>query len=74
MANCFAINSLETSEKANIQETGRAGRDGKMSCALLFVSKSDLSAKGRLHTVSSSMLKYCEGQACMSKVFPVNRI
>ena len=35
-----------------------------MSCALLFVSKSDLSVKGRQHTVNSSMLNYCKGQTC----------
>ena len=60
MANCFAINSLGTSEdvEAYIQETGRAGRDGKISYAILFVSKSDLSAKRRHHTVSSSKLNY----------------
>lgn len=42
--------------EAYMQETGRAGHDGKISCALLFVSKSDLCAKGR----HSSMLNYCK--------------
>ena len=38
-----------------IQETGRAGRNGKRACALLFVDKSDLNART---TPDESMLKY----------------
>ena len=35
-----------------------------MSSALLFVSKADFSAKGRHHTVNSSILNYCKVQKC----------
>ena len=50
--------------EAYLQETGRAGRDGKMSCALLFVNKGDLSVKGRHHNTSSDMIGYCQSQTC----------
>lgn len=43
-----------------IQETGRAGRDGKDSCALLFVNKVDLSAKGNRQLTHTDMLDYCK--------------
>ena len=42
-------------EEMYVQETGRAGRDGLMSCALLLFGKGDLSKR---HT-SELMQKYC---------------
>ena len=38
-----------------VQQTGRAGRDGKLSCALLLYTKSDLSRK----RISEPMKQYC---------------
>lgn len=38
-----------------VQETGRAGRDGLLSCALLFYGKSDLTKK----RTSEQMRRYC---------------
>ena len=39
-----------------VQECGRAGRDGKRSCALLFWSKKDAS--------STKMMNYCQSGSC----------
>lgn len=49
-----------------IQETGRAGRDGQLSCSLLFYGKRDLNKK---HT-SSQLIDYCknERKLCCKKI------
>ena len=39
------------------QESGRAGRDGKFACALLFKNMRDLDAR----YVSKHMIEYCVG-------------
>ena len=42
-------------EEMYVQETGRAGRDGALSCALLFHGRGDLGKK----RTSEGMIKYC---------------
>lgn len=39
-----------------LQESGRAGRDGELSCALMVYGKGDLRSK----YISKHMAKYCE--------------
>ena len=46
------------------QESGRAGRDGKFACALLFKNMWDLDAR----SVSKHMIEYCVGMPCHSSV------
>ena len=45
-----------------IQETGRAGRDGRLSCSLLFYGKRDLNKR----RTSDQLIAYCtnEGKKC----------
>lgn len=43
-----------------MQEVGRAGRDGKKSCALLFWSKKDISSQ----LTDQQMIDYCKGKDC----------
>ena len=40
-----------------MQETGRAGRDGEPSCAVLFISKSDI------HHASPEISHYCKQES-----------
>ena len=48
-----------------IQETGRAGRDGQLSCSLLFYGKRDLNKK----RTTSQLIEYCknESKLCCKK-------
>ena len=51
-----------------IQETGRAGRDGKVSCSLLFFGKRELN-KSR---TSEQLITYCkneDNQCCRKIIF-----
>ena len=48
-----------------VQESGRAGRDGQMSCALLVYGKRDLC---QTYT-SKHMIKYCQNESqCRKKI------
>ena len=48
-----------------VQESGRAGRDGQMSCALLVYGKRDL----RKAYTSEHMIKYCKNtDQCRKKI------
>lgn len=46
-----------------IQESGRAGRDGKLSCAVLFKSPQDLSK----HRTSKEMIDYCSNKSLVCR-------
>ena len=43
-----------------VQESGRAGRDGKVACAITFFKASDLDVR----RVSKDMIHYCQNKDC----------
>ena len=50
-----------------MQETGRAGRNGKEACAILYYNESDISAN-KVH-VEESMKNYCKSEnTCFRKI------
>ena len=66
MSRCAQIIHWEipNDSKMYVQESGRAGCDGDMSCALLVFSASDLGKK----YASEQMIKYCKNSTQCRKV------
>ena len=67
----YVENIIHISPPANIesymQETGRAGRNGKEACAILYYNKSDISANKV--DVEESMKNYCKSEnTCFRKI------